>query len=760
MAKRKVPNAAEAEEKRRIRNLAPFKELGFVATGESGGDEATGDCPFCGKEKKFTVNLDSQLFRCLSAQCGLSGNLTTFIREFFRKWEEETTDAVLESLSEQRGLPVEALKSAGIVFDGLQFVIPVRNENGTYVQARRYDGKVLRGLTGVDPALFGAEELASDAKADWPIFHTEGEWDGIAMRCLLADAGEKGIATASPGAGVFPEKWAPLFSGRDFNAFYDHDEAGRKGLPRVYGQLDGVVRTFQAVSWPSELPTGFDVRDFYLTGKTLSDLLTLVKPYEPGEEADDNGKGRPNRDPDARGYSFPLLRDGGRPTFEETLAVYRKHLHMTEELRQALRLCYAVVYSNQIEGDPVWAHLAGVPGCGKTQLISSLERCPNTVMRSSISAHTLVSGWGFNGGPDMSLLPLLVGPPPKVFVLKDFTEILKSPKVSKDEIYKTLRGAYDRTVATQFGGPAGTRRYRGHFAMLTGVTPEIYAEAEALVGERFLIFHIRVGRDAEDIIMAAIETVGNEDTINEEIQEAAAAFLCWKIEKQDYPEVPREYKVRIAHLCQLVAMLRAGVRKERLGSEERVVYRPEYELGSRLAKQLVKLLMGLALQNTPVRVTEDDYKIVVRTALNSCNGWNLEIFRLLSQREGVTVRILSDESDIPESTLKDHIVDMALLGVLERTRHLNPASIGRPTFRYRLSEKIRQHWEKAKLGEPIPAVPLEQRSPRAAKRAATRLPRVPQVAEVSQNGRTGQEGTLNEVLNGRQVYRLKAITKE
>ena len=146
MAKRKAPSPAEAEEKRRERNLAPFLELGFSPTGESGGDEVTGDCPFCGREKKFSVNTDNQMFRCLSAECGISGNLTSFLREWFRKWEKETTDEALEALSEQRGLPLECLWYAGIVFDGNQFVIPVRNENGTYVNARRYPtggGKLL-----------------------------------------------------------------------------------------------------------------------------------------------------------------------------------------------------------------------------------------------------------------------------------------------------------------------------------------------------------------------------------------------------------------------------------------------------------------------------------------------------------------------------------------------------------------------------------------------------------------------------------------
>src|SRR5436305_8280685 len=46
--------------------LRPFQSLGVVLSPSSlgGGDHATGDCPFCGREGKFSVSLASGQWDC------------------------------------------------------------------------------------------------------------------------------------------------------------------------------------------------------------------------------------------------------------------------------------------------------------------------------------------------------------------------------------------------------------------------------------------------------------------------------------------------------------------------------------------------------------------------------------------------------------------------------------------------------------------------------------------------------------------------
>ncbi len=207
----------------------------------------------------------------------------------------------------------------------------------------------------------------------------------------------------------------------------------------------------------------------------------------------------------------------------------------------------------------------------------------------------------------------------KTFVLKDFTEVLNMPRMQKDEVYSILRGAFDGEVTKPFGNGV-MRHYKSKFSMITGVTHLIFAEQGASLGERFLIYHVFKGVDynADDIIMAAINNVGHESGMKEDLSAIAHQFLNVRILPEDVPELDRETQVRLIALSQVVSRLRGTVDKDY--SRDVLSCRGQYEIGTRPAKQLKKLMLGLALLKDEPVFDEEIWRVVRQVAMDTCNG--------------------------------------------------------------------------------------------------------------------------------------------
>lgn len=482
--------------------LKPFEDLGFVPSGAS-NNEVYGTCPICGRENKFYVNTTTQQWQCKHALCGIEGNLYTYIAKMYEYTRDRMIDydmdILWETLSADRGLPVEDLKEAGLVWDGVRWWFPVINHSQSYVNMRFYRiGSKVKNLTGCEVGLIGLHGLMT-ASSKARIWVVEGEWDYIALKILLREAGLDDVVLAVPGSGVFKEGWIHHFKDREVVLAYDNDEAGRKGKKRAFTKIKDVVSSVTHIDWPQALPNKFDIRDFRASDGTIQVLHEMNTDFDDQDCVDDT--------PVADIYgALPALSDSVRPTFSEVVSIYKEHLYMTVEMEDALKVVFAVAYSNQLEGDPLWIHIAGPPGSGKTELLMSLSQCSTCEIRSTVTPHSLVSGFQLPGGKDPSLIPNLIG---KTFILKDFTEVLQMPRNSKDEVYSILRGAYDGEVSKPFGNGL-YRQYKGYFSMITGVTQAIFAESGTSLGERFLIYHFvkGVGFDADQTIMAAIGNSG------------------------------------------------------------------------------------------------------------------------------------------------------------------------------------------------------------------------------------------------------------
>lgn len=667
--------------------LRPYFDLGYDEQSVS-GDQSQGICTFCGKNKLY-INSNTGQFDC--KVCGKNGNIYTFMELFLadRVDNDDSEGEHWEELEKDRGIPLEKLQASGIVWDYDRWIIPAYNKTGSVVHLGFYKlGGAVKGIAGMPVALYGAEKLGEKARKKEPVYIQEGFWDMLAMELILEGEDEEGIAIGVPGAGTFKEQWAELLNNRELYNCYDNDLAGRKGAKTVWLKTKPFVKSYSVLSWPDVAVEGYDVRDFYRHDGSFERLSEFFVDYSKSRSEEEDEEEIKDL------VEFSPISSGERPKFSETMGIYENNLLMTDDLRDALRIIFAVNISNQLPGEPLWVHIVGPSGSGKTELLTSCSEVGNTILQSTLTPHSLVSGFILPGGKDPSLLPKLFD---KTFVIKDYTEILGMNKTAQDEINSILRGAYDGRVEKPFGN-GQMREYKGYFTLITGVTPKIYGQNYTSLGERFLLFNIRhiPGKDMSDVIFAALSNSGNEIEMKKALQDAAKAFLEWEITKEDIPSVPMDIQKKIVNLAQLVAMLRAIIERE--GNSERIAFRPVNEVGTRLAKQFFKLIQALGLLNYPGTVGEEEYRLVKRVALDTCIGWNRDaLVTLAGAGDGKTAQEICKLADIPLSTIRNHLNSLVLLKILYTRDFPNPAGRGGDITRYYIDEKVKKFWEGAGL---------------------------------------------------------------
>lgn len=672
--------------------LRPFAFHGVVFE-KTSGDDWLADCPFCGKSSALSVNSETGRWVCHSkrSRCGRSGNAVTFLSQLAAEAHERTTEENWESLSEARGLPPEAFARWGVGYweQTDKWLVPVANADGAVVDLKTWSpGRKLLSTAGMKSGMWGSAQVAGADK----VWLCEGEWDGMAMAWLLDNGGGDGVAAALPGARTFKTAWADLLRGKKIVVCGDNDEDGDAMAEKVWRELGGVGVEF--VNWPDSLPLKYDVRDF-VSARTrrpkaaLRELSTLVSDRQrrmpfPGQD-----------DVVAATTGVRASQKKGRgASLEQTLKIYGDHLEMTEDLRLALVALYAVQMSTQWPGDPLWMFLVGAPGSGKTELLLSLADSPDTVYQSSVDSRSLCSG--FKTRTDPSLIPRIIG---KCAVFKDWTELLESHPTELQKTYGVLRGTYDGLVDRPYGNGI-VRKYVGTFHLLAGVTNKIHAHSTATVGERFLKFQLRrpTAKTRDEVVWTAMMGVTREKEKNEALRAAAARFLDRRAEPPD----PRrcageEYARRIRAIACLVAAVRSDVTWQTVGYEREVAFRPDVELPTRLAKQLMKLAMATCAVYGDARMGEREWEVVERVAMNTAYGYHMDVVEAAMRYGGKNVPSadLEETAGIPRFTLDRRVAGMAVLGLVRLCREKRAMGPGASQTTVTVSQNIRRWWGEA-----------------------------------------------------------------
>lgn len=653
--------------------------------------EAVCECIFCGSPDKLYINSEEGLYDC--KVCGLSGNKYTFLQHYYDFHFEQTKPSDYKELSKERnGLHWKAFQMAELAFDSTNklWIIPVRNEKGTVVNLRRWnpDARVLLNTAGCFSSLYNVERINHKHRK---VYICEGEWDAIAMEYFLFHNKIKdAVAIAAPGAGVFREQWMSYLSDRELILCYDNDEAGRKGCTRTMKIIrnTGTARSIHKLEWPEGTPDKFDLRDHITKNSHRLD--------QAWQEFNKLLVQQQSHNREEKGII--------RHTFESVVKDFEKVIFLPEDAKNALLLEFAVIFSNQIPGDPLWLFIVGPPGGGKTLMLQSVSDTDDTHYESSLSPKLLVSGFKTTDGSDPSLLPKIIG---KTLVIKEYTEVMGLSATEQDQIFAVLRGAYDGRVERTYAHGVhriypepGSKHKTCHFSMLAGVTNVIHGNNRAALGERFLKYQMFPdNHDPIQQIKSAIHAAINQELPEFELREPASAFIEHKLNSGvKLPSVPMWIQERVIGLSQIVSVIRATVSRK----QGELVYRPAPEIGTRLSKQLIKLgqCVGFVLDKT--EVDEECYKLVQRVALDTCYGWHRDIVMAIANAENrqIAQKDIYQVARLAQGTGSRCLNDLYELGAIDYIEE-DTNTRGRKQKIWTLSELLHELFEIAQIDNSV-----------------------------------------------------------
>ena len=655
--------------------LRPFETHGFCSEGET-GDQVFGNCLFCDHENHFFVSSKTGQWDCKS--CGESGNIYTFLEKIVSHRREKTTKKQYKELSKERGIPVSVLRDDfGLAFDAdrERWLIPCFSSTGRVHDIRHWTKKQgMRSTAGCKSQLLGAEKLIKFTSPESRVYICEGEWDAMILSWALRFKPMLDWSVVSvPGAGVLKNEWLPAFKGHKVLLCYDNDQAGENGRDKAREKLKPYASQIEAIIWPKGTAQKYDVRDFIISKGTKSGKKILKALESFSERQAEVTSGEDEYEEIAPVYSVGSV--DNPPTFKHVLLVFEKWLVMSDHMRDAIWVCLAHAISPSIgrgHNDQIWLYLVGPAGSGKTVILTSMQGSERCKFESDMSPKSLVSGFQSSHG-DPSLLPTWKN---KCVVLKDFTEILAKHPTAKDELFGTLRGAYDGEVTRAWGNGVKRHYVNLNFSLLAGVTPKIRSESQASMGERFLRFEIPAKWDQEKEIDEAIENIETGSEMKRELADVVGRFLSREVGRT--PEIPQAIKTKIRNLAQLVGILRTEVIRDSYGGKE-PKYMPEPEMGTRLGKQLARLAICLAAVQNLKTVNERVFSLVSRVGFDTAKSDTSDVVLALKIGEKALRSDLQARTRLHSVTLYRILEDLKMIGILQSTPG-KPEGTGHPPY--------------------------------------------------------------------------------
>ena len=622
----------------------------------NGSNQFITDCPFCGRENHFFIDKDSALYQCKDGSCAEEGNPYTFLARYYEMCLQETVPFSYKRLSYfRKKFHKDIYEQEKVAFskDLGCFLLPNYNSEGSIVNLGKYSGKgPVMGAPGVSLHLFGIDSLQEDG----PIFICEGQWDRYALLWLLRhtkDPPTQYSVLGSPGASNMPQSDATLLRGREVYILYDNDDAGRKGTKFACKKLAGIASSIHILTWPEgKFPDGYDLEDLIRESTDRPDslwkeVLSWCFRYQTGAD--------PTKKP-------PQL---DRNTLEAIVHDYQETgVHMYPGLTDCLALATAVVYSTQLQGEPLWLYVIGDPGRGKSLVLESTLGSSKCVYRTSITHKAFISGFRIEGN-DNSLLAYLPG---KALIVKDYSNVLSLPHLEQEQLVALLREAYDGRIVRNYGNnvyreyPPPDSAFRDcRFSFVAGVTKEIHARSHAGLGERFLKYEIPcTEQDNMKAMMAALDD--SWKTHERQILRSASvgAFLDRELNFSQLPYIPPWFKQRLVSLSQFVGYARSPVSRTKGDLD----FTPSPESGTRIAKQLLKLSQSLCFTLNLEEANEEVYRLVRKVAWDTAHGWRRDLMLTLFHQEGLLNTLeVTESSGLSLATTHRQLHDMRALKI-------------------------------------------------------------------------------------------------
>jgi hypothetical protein len=672
------------------KTLQPYAFHGLDVSNIS-SDEAITDCPFCGRENKFSINVESGLWRCLVCNEGSNtgksfngGNIYTFIRKLWSLSYDATTG--YDELTKFRKLlQPDTLIRWQVARSTLGYgnwVVPAYGADGKLNQLYRYikdssSGKFrLMATSQLGHALFGVNLLNKNCRT---VYICEGPWDAMVLWEVLCCAKPDGdnyertaneanalisnsSVIASPGCNVFDQKWLELLAGKKVVICFDNDHPkihpatknviepaawlGAKRLASMLASYESPPKEIHYLAWggagknhDSNLVSGYDLRDYFseedtldgrvrVLGKLMERILPIPTDWIGGRTVQAKETG--GTDLDCKECSnWKILETS-----------WRKAMKWTDGLSSALAVMLASITSTKAAGDQLWIKVIGPAACGKSTLCEALSVNKRFVLAKS-TIRGFHSGYQTDreGKEDNSLM---VSIQDKTLVTKDGDTLLQSPNLG--QILSEARDVYDGTSRTHYRNKMGKDYNNFRMTWILCGTSSLRSIDASELGERFLdcVIMERIDDDQEDEILIR---VANKAKRVLAIEADGTMKSQHDVEMVNAMQLTGGY---IAYLRSNANDLLSAVEMDE-ETTKRIIHlgkfvaymraRPstrqsenaEREFAARLVSQLVRLSNCLAVVMNYQTVSKEVMVKVTKVALDTARGKTLEIARILHE---------------------------------------------------------------------------------------------------------------------------------
>jgi hypothetical protein len=269
------------------------------------GSHAVGDCPFCGREGKFSVEIATGLWRCWGCGAGTEaggGNGLVFVRLLYDRAVsaalcDRGASHAAAVAADRRLLSPDTVLAWGVVpaADGTWLVPGYGTDSKldqVYRRARVRDKDQWVWRLLPTPGLWpeGRGHALHLPVGDFDLARPnivicEGPWDGMALWEVWDQRAGSTNIVAVPGCNVWRDEWTELCRGKCVTLMFDSDHprqalpgsdrvsrAGYDGMARVAKRLSGVAASVRYLKWGEEgwdasKPSGWDVRDHLTRGQ-------------------------------------------------------------------------------------------------------------------------------------------------------------------------------------------------------------------------------------------------------------------------------------------------------------------------------------------------------------------------------------------------------------------------------------------------------------------------------------------------------------
>ena len=704
--------------------------------------EAQGTCPFCLKESHLGIETLTGKWRCV--RCDKSGNIYAFLRLLYEQALATCNTDLLAPLSKDRGIKISSLRRFGVTAcPNGEYIVPAYNVKG--VMANLYKivnngsgGWIVMSTPGCNQWPFGR---ISNPPNDGPLWLMEGLWDAAKHDEVLSSVclrnGKYVLSPPSrslrqqcdvlgiPGCKTFHPRFLELIKDRDCIMVFDSDHPdqkrngvvdGHEGMQKaleIMHEAGVYPSSLKCVQWGKDgydpdLDDGYDVRDLYhdkgpIRGLAYLDSILQTRDLNPPSESYSEKENK---------KKVQVVKC---ESFEELVNHYRNakvpnapnlKVNVTPALRDTMAFACAANLSVSLPGDQIWGRIIGPPGTFKSTLAMAFCASDTCLPISKLTG--LHSGYVGTASErkkgDASLIPAFHN---KQVWIKDADVIMNAP--NRDEILGEVRDLYEGEASNRYRNRKNVA-YEGHrMSFMWCGTDALRGLNRTSLGERFIDCDIFEGDDDQAPYLSAARTntfqlVSNSlGGVTSEVNGLAdilkgptAGFLkhLWdKIGSYSQPMFPEQSASAIDSMGQLLSYVRASVDKR--GHD--MAYRPRRELGTRIVAVFTKLATCLACVLDRDSIDNEILRILRKVLRNSCKSFRMDIVhQLYNNSRGLTVDTLHHRLKLPESTIRNLLRDMHILGIICKAEEPNRSGVrGRKLHYLKLKNEVRNYYKVA-----------------------------------------------------------------